>query len=267
MELAIILWVICGAGAGVVASNRGESGCAWFAMGVLLGPIGFALAFTTGSHCPACQKRISTKAQTCPFCQHALAIVKSSKPQNDTKKCPDCAEIIKAEARKCRFCGCVQPEITAATQSAKELATVVPTEIAGPVMPTAPAHTPKLFDGPFVVGIVGAIAGIIIMVQVAVNKQNDKIDLSKKPAAEDVRPLVWKAMKASILAENTKSIMPSLENTEFTATGDDSYKSAGIVTMVKRGRKIERRMECTISKVDGEWKSLGCAESTSELVK
>ena len=38
MEIFILLWVVCGIGAAVVASNRGASGCLWFGLGVLLHP-------------------------------------------------------------------------------------------------------------------------------------------------------------------------------------------------------------------------------------
>ena len=43
---ALIIWCICAIGTAVVASSRGANGSVWFALGFLLGPLGFALAFT-----------------------------------------------------------------------------------------------------------------------------------------------------------------------------------------------------------------------------
>ena len=40
MELAIIVWILFGVVTAVAASNRGRSGCNWFAIGFLLGPFG-----------------------------------------------------------------------------------------------------------------------------------------------------------------------------------------------------------------------------------
>lgn len=75
MEL-IGFWITCGIAAAVVAGTKGNSGCAWFFIGLLLGPIGLVLSFAVGGS--AGEK---------------------------FRKCPMCAELIRREAVRCRWCG------------------------------------------------------------------------------------------------------------------------------------------------------------------
>jgi predicted amidophosphoribosyltransferase len=121
MELAILIWIVCGIASAVVASNRGGSGCLWFGLGVVLGPIGFALAFTTGVKCPQCASTISERAEICPHCGQAVIPQKgASEDENEDEAeaepeaasskvekvcCPYCAEGILAAAKKCKHCG------------------------------------------------------------------------------------------------------------------------------------------------------------------
>lgn len=74
MEIALLIWIVCGVAAAIIASGRGANGCLWFGLGILLGPIGLAVSFAAGSgrQCPACRKNIHPEATKCPYCQTDL---------------------------------------------------------------------------------------------------------------------------------------------------------------------------------------------------
>jgi hypothetical protein len=91
VELLVLIWIVCGFGAGVIASSHGRGGCAWFAIGFLLGPIGLGSAFLIPDDGQ------SSLAKPSRADRAALQDGKA-------RKCPSCLSIVPNEARKCRYC-------------------------------------------------------------------------------------------------------------------------------------------------------------------
>ena len=66
---ALTIWMMVAGTAGLIGSNRGESGFKWFFYAVFLGPLALLAAFTAGKKCSRCDIRISRKAMVCVHCQ------------------------------------------------------------------------------------------------------------------------------------------------------------------------------------------------------
>ena len=90
----VVLWIICGVVASVIASSKGGNGLLGFIVGVLLGPFGIIIAFFMGDQA----KKEEATVQ-----------------QGAAKKCPRCAELVKRDALVCKHCG---HEFGAATSEA-----------------------------------------------------------------------------------------------------------------------------------------------------
>ncbi len=93
----IFIWLIFGVISAIIANNKGRSGCGWFIVGVLLGPIGIILALVVS--------------------KDDDRITRDVIDRGDMKACPHCQELVKVEASKCKHCGSVLSDNQVYSQS------------------------------------------------------------------------------------------------------------------------------------------------------
>lgn len=110
MEI-VIFWIVCGVIAGMIGSNKG-SGCAGFALGLLLGPLGIIIALIMKGNqkkCPFCKGDIPEDATTCKHCGKDIDPSGDSSDNDDESDgkifCMHCGKEQSTNAVYCNQCG------------------------------------------------------------------------------------------------------------------------------------------------------------------
>jgi len=78
----VLIWLVFGVVSSIIASNKGNSGCGGFLLGVLLGPIGLLIALFSSANDNG-----------------------ANQSKNYTRQCPYCAELVHRQAIVCKHCG------------------------------------------------------------------------------------------------------------------------------------------------------------------
>lgn len=124
----IIIWVVCGIGAAVIASSKGRNAFGWFIGGLLLGPIGLLIVGFMGQpapnectlrKCPYCAEQILKEAKVCKHCGRDVEPVDtpvSAVTCPGTVVCPDCGTELTSGATWCPKCKQAMPKNAAGLQ-------------------------------------------------------------------------------------------------------------------------------------------------------
>lgn len=106
----LVVWIICGVVAAMIASAKGSSGCGFAIVGFFLGPLGIIIALVaSGVECPYCKKKIHEDATICPHCQkelnlNKLGLVDLVEFIISGKECPCCKKKVHKNTLICPHC-------------------------------------------------------------------------------------------------------------------------------------------------------------------
>ena len=89
LSFLFLLWMACGLAASLIAASKARSGCGWFVLGILFGPLAI-LAIAVAS-------------------PDSEAAVRAGLQSRKLRRCPTCAEVVQMSARKCRHCASELP--------------------------------------------------------------------------------------------------------------------------------------------------------------
>ena len=101
----VIIWLLSGIASAMVATNKGRSGCSWFLLGFLLGPLGLVLSFAVSKNQPVLEQRMVQRGemQYCPYCAELGR--SGPKRSNAATVAKVSAEIVRRRSR----CICADP--------------------------------------------------------------------------------------------------------------------------------------------------------------
>lgn len=89
--LIILLWLGCAIVAGMMAEQKGRSGCGWLILGLMFGPLIILVVVVAAPN--------EYRSEQAGLQSRRL------------RRCPICAEAVQSAAMKCRYCGAELPPL------------------------------------------------------------------------------------------------------------------------------------------------------------